>query len=86
LQRSRRLSWGVVLNLAVWFALHTLFGELQTVSVFGASIDIPILSSLNAASLVLTAAAIAAVFRHKIGVIPVLAGCSTAGILYTLLT
>jgi len=72
---------GVVLNLAVWFALHVLFAEVREVRVLGLTLDVPTLSSVNLASLALTAAALVAVFRFKAGMIPVLAACSAAGVL-----
>ncbi|MCW2239306.1 chromate efflux transporter [Azospirillum canadense] len=72
---------GVVLNLAVWFGLHVLFGRLEPVHVAGATLDVPVLSTLNLPSLVLTAGAMLAVFRFKVGMIPVLAACSAAGLL-----
>jgi chromate transporter len=75
---------GVVLNLAVWFGLHVLFGEVREVEGFGMSLDIPVLLTIDPATLVLTLAAIVAVFFLKIGMIPVLAGCSAAGVLYFL--
>ena len=75
---------GVVLNLAVWFALHVLFGELYEVRALGLRLDVPVLASVNLASLMLTLGAVLAVFRFKIGMIPVLVACSVAGILYGL--
>ena len=48
------------------------------------SLDIPVLATIDPAALVLTLAAIVAVFRLKIGMIPVLAACSAAGVLYFL--
>jgi chromate transporter len=71
---------GVVLNLAVWFALHVLFAEVREVPVLGLTLDVPVLASVNVASLVLTLAALLAVFRFKVGMIPVLAACSAAGV------
>ncbi|MFC3726473.1 chromate efflux transporter [Neoaquamicrobium sediminum] len=76
---------GVILNLAVWFGLHVLFGELVTVSGFGMSVDAPVLSSVNVASLVLTLGALIAVFRFKVGMLKVLAACSLAGLAYGLI-
>jgi chromate transporter len=77
---------GVVLNLAVWFALHVLFADLNEVKWLGMNVQIPVLGSANVPSLILTAAAQLAVFRFKIGIIPVLAACSTIGLLYYLAT
>ena len=75
---------GVILNLAVWFGLHVLFGEVREVEGFGMSLDVPVLATIDPAALVLTLAAIVAVFHLKIGMIPVLAACSAAGVLYFL--
>jgi chromate transporter len=75
---------GVILNLAVWFGLHVLFGEVREVERFGMSLDIPVLATIDPAALVLTLAAIVAVFHLRIGMIPVLAACSAAGVLYFL--
>ena len=48
------------------------------------SLEIPVLATIDPAALVLTLAAIVAVFHLKIGMIPVLAACSAAGVLYFL--
>ncbi|MER9301085.1 chromate efflux transporter [Mesorhizobium sp. M0621] len=77
---------GVILNLAVWFALHALFRELREVSWLGTTVDVPVFSSVNLPSLVLTVGALLAVFRFKIGMIPVLATCSVLGVLYGVAT
>jgi chromate transporter len=75
---------GVILNLAVWFGLHVLFGEVHRIEGFGMSLDIPVLATVDPAALLLTLTAIVAVFHLKIGMIPVLAACSAAGVLYFL--
>ncbi|SDH17233.1 Chromate transporter [Pelagibacterium luteolum] len=36
---------GVVLNLAVWFGLHVIFREVETLSGFGFTIDVPVWST-----------------------------------------
>ncbi|WP_448192984.1 chromate efflux transporter [Azospirillum sp. sgz301742] len=71
---------GVVLNLAVWFGLHVLFGRLEPVRVAGATLEAPVLSTLNVASLALTVGAALAVFRFKVGMIPTLAVCALLGL------
>ena len=71
---------GVILNLAVWFALHTLFARLQPVSFAGMALDLPVLASVNAPALALTAAAVVAVFRFKAGMLPTLGACALAGV------
>ncbi len=77
---------GVVLNLAVWFALHVLFAQLIEKRWLGLTLEIPVLTSVNIPSLVLTVGAMLAVFRFKIGMITVLGACSALGILYYIVT
>ncbi|MCW2244175.1 chromate efflux transporter [Azospirillum canadense] len=71
---------GVVLNLAVWFALHVLFGRLEPVHGAGVTLDVPVLSTINIPSLVLTIGAVLAVFRFKVGMIPTLTVCALLGL------
>jgi len=71
---------GVILNLAVWFALQVLFARHEPFAWLGMSLQAPVLSSVDWPSLVLAAAAAIAVFRFKIGMIPVLLASSLAGI------
>ncbi len=73
---------GVILNLAVWFALHVLFGKIVPVHLLGATIGVPLLSSVDIPSLALAAASAIAIFRFKIGMIPVLLGSALAGMTY----
>ncbi len=75
---------GVILNLAVWFALHVLFARLEPVHFLGASLDVPVLASVDLPSLALAAAAAVAIFRFRMGMIPVLLACSLAGVFYAL--
>src|SRR5436190_16022279 len=71
---------GVVLNLAIWFALHTIFREVRPVRGYGISFDMPVLTSVDLWALALSAAAMIAIFRFKVGMIPALLACSAAGI------
>jgi chromate transporter len=71
---------GVILNLAIWFAIHTIFREVFRVGQFGFSFDSPVFTSVNAWALLLSVAAAVAIFRFKIGMIPVLIACSLAGL------
>ncbi|GAU86226.1 chromate efflux transporter [Bosea sp. BIWAKO-01] len=73
---------GVILNLSIWFALHVLFAEVHQIRGYGMELDVPVLSTVNVASLLLTLAAMIAVFRFKVGMIKVIAACSVAGLLY----
>src|SRR5262249_5036742 len=72
---------GVVLNLAAWFAIHTIFREVSPIRAFPLSFDAPTLSSVDPWALVLSVAAAVAIFRFKLGMIPTLAGCCGAGLL-----
>ena len=77
---------GVVLNLAVWFGLHVLFAEVRAMRLGPATLDVPVLATLDVPALLLTAFAVLAVFRLKLGMIPVLAASAGLGMLYYLAT
>jgi chromate transporter len=77
---------GVVLNLAVWFALHVLFRELTPVSWGWLTAELPVLSSINLPSFLLTLGALVAVFWFRINVIAVLTTCAAVGIVFYLIT
>jgi chromate transporter len=77
---------GVILNLALWFAIHTLFGKVQAVATPTGSLDVPALASINLPALILSTAALIAVLRFKAGVLPVLLCSAAAGAAYILLT
>jgi chromate transporter len=70
---------GVILNLAVWFAIHTLFQDVRVVRVARFAFDFPVLTSLYLPAALLAAGAAIAVFRFKVGMIPVLAASSAIG-------
>jgi chromate transporter len=71
---------GVILNLSIWFALHTLFRQTTPVRSLGLSFDMPVWSSLDIAAFALAAAAATAIFRLNIGMLWVLAGSCAAGV------
>src|SRR6202789_2399065 len=75
---------GVILNLSIWFALHTVFRDTAPVRSFGLSFDMPVASSVDIPALVLALAAAAAVFRFNLGMLTVLAGSCVAGVLLRL--
>jgi len=72
---------GVILNLALWFAVHTVFRETQAIRGFGLAFDAPVFSSIDPWALLLSIAAAVAIFRFKAGMIQTLAACSFAGVL-----
>jgi chromate transporter len=75
---------GVVLNLALWFSLHVLFREVRQWSILSIGPDLPVLATLDWRAAVLAAAAMLAMFRFKVGMVPTLAGCGAAGLLISL--
>src|SRR6266702_1095490 len=72
---------GVILNLSIWFALHTVFRETTPVRSLGLSFDMPVPSSIDFPALVLALAAATAVFRFNLGMLWVLGGSCAAGVL-----
>jgi chromate transporter len=72
---------GVILNLAIWFALHTWFRETVPLRGHVFVFDVPVLANINLWAVSLSIAALVAIFRFKTGMIQTLAACSAAGIL-----
>ena len=72
---------GVILNLAIWFALHTWFHEAWHFRGFGFSFDVPVIGTFEPWAILLSVAAMIAIFRFKAGMIPTLLACSAAGVL-----
>ncbi|GAB4436169.1 MAG: chromate transporter [Anaerolineae bacterium] len=77
---------GVIMNLAVWFSLHTLFGQVNEVYVGPLHLQIPVWSSLDGAALLIAIGAFIATFRFHLSMVWTLAGCATAGLVYFLAT
>jgi len=75
---------GVIANLALWFSLHALFADVREVRFAPLVLDVPELLSLNIAALLLTIAALVAVFRFRLGVLAVLAAAAAAGMVLVL--
>ncbi|TPK93725.1 MULTISPECIES: chromate transporter [unclassified Mesorhizobium] len=68
---------GVIMNLALWFALHVVFGKVASV---GWGVEVPVPASLDWRAALLSAAAMVAMFRLKLGMLPTLAGSALAGL------
>ncbi len=71
---------GVILNLAIWFALHAVFRQVTPVRAYGLSFDMPIIGSVDPWALALSLAAVVAILRFRVGMIPTLIACTAAGI------
>jgi chromate transporter len=72
---------GVILNLAIWFAIHTLFHATVPVHSLGLSFEAPVLGSVAPWALALSVAAAAAIFRFNVGMLQTLGACAAAGLL-----
>jgi chromate transporter len=75
---------GVILNLSIWFALHTVFRQTTPVRSYGLSFDMPVPSSIDWAALLLSVGAMVAIFRFNAGVIVTLATTSALGMAFYL--
>ena len=75
---------GVILNLSVWFALHTLFAEVHPVRSGPWQMNVPVLSTLNPAALVLTIAALVAMLRFKLAMPATLVASAMLGLAWSL--
>jgi chromate transporter len=71
---------GVILNLSIWFALHTLFRETVPVHAFPLNFDRPVPGSVDIPAMLLAIAAATAIFRFKLGMLTVLAASCAAGV------
>ncbi|MET0998527.1 MAG: chromate efflux transporter [Marmoricola sp.] len=71
---------GVIANLAVYFALHTLFAETTDVDAGPLAFEVPEPGSLQPAALVITALGCFLVFGRGWGVLRTLGSCALAGI------
>lgn len=71
---------GVIANLAVWFALTTAFGTVTVTEWGPAQVWVPDWSTVQWASLAITALAMVLVFRVKTATLRVLAICAIAGV------
>ncbi len=75
---------GVVLNLACWFALRTIFTQVTDAPLGPLHLTIPVWSSIDWAALVLSAGACVAMMRFGIGMLWTLAGCVGLGMAWSL--
>lgn len=71
---------GVILNLAVWFALHVLFRNVGELTLGWVRPAWPDFSSLDGRAAVLSAFAMLAMFRWHLGMLPTLAICGATGL------
>ncbi len=72
---------GVILNLAVWFAVHTLFREVVPIRAWGLKFDAPSFASADPFALVLALGAGFALFGLRAGALTTLGVCAAVGAL-----
>jgi chromate transporter len=71
---------GVILNLAVWFALHTLFGRVGVRWHGPIRLYVPEWETVNRTHVAIAAASAVALLRFRVGMLWVLAGAAAAGL------
>jgi len=71
---------GVIADLALWFALHVLFHDVGRLTAGPLSLPVPVVASLDPASVGLAAVAAFALFRLRIGIPKTLALCGALGL------
>jgi chromate transporter len=71
---------GVILNLAVWFALHVLFTRVDEVRAGPLHLLVPDWRTLDVSSLAIALGAAVAMFRLKWGMLPTLAAAAAVGV------
>ncbi|RSY88625.1 chromate transporter [Sphingomonas koreensis] len=71
---------GVVLNLVLWFAIHAVFRQVVPVEAGPIRFDMPVMTSIDPWTAALTAVAIVAAFRFRLGTFTILAAAAVIGI------
>jgi len=77
---------GVIANLAVWFGLHVLFGEIGEAAFGPLRVMVPVWSSIDPAAAMIAIAAGVALLRFHANMIAVLAAAALAGMMWVFLT
>ena len=77
---------GVILNLAVWFGVHTVFSTVTDARFGGLRLLIPEWETFNLVVLLIAAGAFVALFRFKTGMIPTLMVSAGVGLVYRLIS
>lgn len=71
---------GVILNLALWFALHYWFGAVGEQRIGILAFPVPDIATIDWFAVLLSAAALAGIFRLKLSTFAILGLCSLAGL------
>jgi chromate transporter len=73
---------GVILNLAVWFALHVLFSDIGELIAGPLKLSMPAWRTFDPVAGLLALGAALAMLRFHVGMLPTLAGCAALGSAY----
>lgn len=76
---------GVILNLGVWFSMHTLFGVVNDLKWGWASLSIPDVSSIHWSAAAIALAAFVFYFALKWNMLKTIGACAALGLLVYLL-
>jgi chromate transporter len=71
---------GVILNLAIWFAIHVIWRAVTQVTAGPLSLELPVLASIDWVAAGLSVLALFAVFRLKLGMTTALGGAAVLGL------
>jgi chromate transporter len=76
---------GVILNLALWFSLHTLFGSVRSMRIGALVLQVPAWETLDPAAAAIALGAAVATLRFHVGMPALIAVCAALGVQWRLL-
>ena len=71
---------GVILNLAVWFALHVIFRDVDTVRSYGLYMSVPVWDTLDITALILVVCALIAVLQFRVSMLGLIGMSAVVGV------
>jgi chromate transporter len=71
---------GVILNLAIWFALHVIFAKVETRDIGPLHLQVPNLATLDPIALAIAALALIGLLRFKVPILALLGASATLGV------
>jgi chromate transporter len=76
---------GVILNLALWFSLHTLFGVVHERRAGALVLQVPDWATLDAVAALIAVGAAVATLRFHVGMLKLIGACAALGVAWRLL-
>jgi chromate transporter len=71
---------GVIGNLGLWFAIHTLFADVKSISFAGATLEVPVLGDLRWPTLMIAMVAAMLLFRLRASILTTLGVTGALGV------